>query len=81
MLLLPFLLLPVRKLRWLNRRFWQASTLLEQTSALQAQQLLGDQLFLLALATGLLFVPVTALNAWHQPPELGKPRADSVPFP
>lgn len=54
---------------------------MEQTSPLQAQQLLGDHLFLLTLATGLLFVPVSALNAWHQPLELSKPRADSVPFP
>jgi len=55
--------------------------LLEQTSALQAQELLRDQLFLLTLAMVLLFVPVTAMNAWHYCPVLGKPRADAAPFP
>lgn len=54
---------------------------MEQTSPVQAQQLLGEHLFLLTLPRGLLFVPATALNAWQQPPELGKARAHSVPVP
>lgn len=61
--------------------FFKESILLEQTSTFQAQEHPGDQLFLLTLAVVLLFVPVTAMNAWHHHPVLGKPRAYSVPFP
>lgn len=81
LLLLPFFAPASEEITLVKMKVFASIHLDGANKPLQAQQLLGDHLFLLTLATALLFVPVSALNAWHQPPELGKPRADSVPFP